>query len=343
MSRQPEPVRVGIIGYGFMGRTHARAYQRARRDGYPCRLAAIADASLRSLDDADQSSGNLETGGTPVDLQSVHLYADSDELLGDDSIGLVSVCTHTDTHVPLAIRALEAGKHVLVEKPIAIDPAQVQRLADAARGSDRICMPAMCMRYWPAWVKIHAMIVDQTYGKVRSAEFHRLGTRPGWAEAFYADEARSGGALYDLHIHDTDFIVHCFGLPGAVTTDGDGMHLSSIYHYQGGPVHVLAQGAWDHQPSVGFKMRCTITTETATIDFDIGRAEQLVVHEGDKRTVIEVGDLTGYDGEIRALLDGITGKAGTVRATMADAAWVARVLDIERQSMLSGRTVAIER
>ncbi|HCT44484.1 MAG TPA: gfo/Idh/MocA family oxidoreductase, partial [Phycisphaerales bacterium] len=54
-----EVVRVGIIGYGFMGRTHARAYQAAGRDGYGCELVAIADSSLTSLEDADDSSGNL--------------------------------------------------------------------------------------------------------------------------------------------------------------------------------------------------------------------------------------------------------------------------------------------
>ncbi len=328
-----DPVRVGIIGYGFMGRTHARAYQRAQRDGYAVKLVAIADSTRRSFDDANRSPGNLEAGGASVDLSGVGLPANADELLADGSIDLVSICTHTDTHVELAIRAINARKHVLVEKPVAIDPLQVQRLADAARATDRACMPAMCMRYWPAWVKIHAMITNETYGRARSAEFHRLGSRPRWAEAFYADEARSGGALYDLHIHDTDFIVHCFGLPGAVTTSGDGLHLSTIYHYDNGPVHVLAQGAWDHQPGVGLRMRCTIVCERATIDFDIGRDEQLVVHQGDRREAVTVGDLTGYDGEIRAMLDATAGKSTIVRTTMDDAARVARLLDEERKSM----------
>lgn len=276
-------VRIGIIGYGFMGRTHARAYQSARRDGYSCRLVAIADSSLRTLSDADDSSGNLETDAHPVDFSGVTLYRDASELLADPAIDVVSVCTHTDTHVDIAIESLRAGKHVLVEKPIAIDPAQVQRLADEASKHDLVCMPAMCMRYWPAWVKLHELIQSRRYGRVRSAEFHRMGSRPGWAEEFYADEARSGGALYDLHIHDTDFIVHCFGLPDSVSTSGDGLHLSTIYHYHEGPVHVLAQGAWDHQPSVGFRMRCTIVCEQATLDFDISRTDQLIV---DRKSVV---------------------------------------------------------
>lgn len=334
------PVRVGIIGFGFMGRTHARAYLNAARDGYPVTLVMIADHSLASLDEADSSAGNLETGEGALDLAGVRLAHAAQEIIDDPEVHLISVCTHTDTHVDLAIRAIEAGKHVLVEKPIAIDPQEVYRLADAARSCDRVCMPAMCMRYWPAWVRIHDMIEREQFGRVRSAEFHRLGSRPTWAADFYADEARSGGALYDLHIHDTDFIVHCFGVPNAVTTSGDGLHLSSIYHYDKGPVHVFAHGAWDHQPSVGFRMRCTIVCEQATIDFDISRENQLIVHSGDESTPIDVGELSGYDGEVRAIIDQISGRDKNA-TSMDDAAMVARLLDSERRSMAEGRTVRL--
>lgn len=337
-----EIIGVGIIGYGFMGRTHARAYQSAQRDGYVCRLLAIADNTLQSLKDADDSSGNLEPDAHPVDFSGVELHRDVGQLLDDPAIKVVSVCTHTDTHVDFAIKALQAGKHVLVEKPIAIDPTDVELLTKEAARHDQICMPAMCMRYWPAWVKLHEMIRSGTYGAVRSAEFHRLGSRPGWAEAFYADEARSGGALYDLHIHDTDFIVHCFGLPRSVTTSGDGLHLSTIYHFDEGPVHVLAQGAWDHQASVGFRMRCTIVCERATLDFDISREEQLVVHQGDESTPVHVGTLSGYDGEVRALLDAISGKPNRVLADMTNALQVARVIHHERQSLHTRATQMIE-
>lgn len=334
------PVRVGIVGFGFMGRTHMRAYQRAARDGYACAVVAVADNSLRSFEDVDNSSGNLETGEAGLGFEGVSLTSDTHGLIGNPDIDLVSICTHTDTHVDLAIAALDAGKHVLVEKPIAIRPEDVQRLADASAGSDRVCMPAMCMRYWPAWVKLHEFITSRRYGAVRSAEFHRLGSRPTWAAEFYADEARSGGALYDLHIHDTDFIVHCFGVPDSVSTSGDGQHLSTIYHYHDGPVHVLAQGAWDHQPSVGFRMRCTIVCEGATLDFDISREPQLVVHRGEESEPVGVGDLSGYDGEVRAVLRRIIGGGDQV-TTMHDAGVVAGVLECERVSMRDRRTVPI--
>lgn len=334
-------INVGIIGYGFMGQTHAKAYQNAQRDGYPCRVVAIADTSLKSIENIP-SSGNIEPSERAIDYSGITLIPDAQGVIEHPDIDLVSICTHTDTHVEIAVKALNVDKHVLVEKPISIKPQEVERLASAARKSSCICIPAMCMRFWPAWMKVREIISSNQYGAVRSAVFHRLGSRPNWAAEFYADETRSGGALYDLHIHDTDFIVHCFGVPDSVTTSGDGLHLSTIYHYKDSPIHVLAHAAWDHQPSMGFQMQCTVVCEQATIDFDINRADQLMIYQGEDATPIDVGTLSGYDIEVRAIIDSVTKRSVSDRATMEDASLVAKILDLERQSMRQQSTISID-
>lgn len=334
-------IRVGVIGYGFMGRIHALAYQNAQDAGYPCKVVAIADPTLQSLKQTDVPTGNISSGEREFEVSGVNLLHDARELIERSDIDLVSICTHTDSHVDLAMKALAAGKHVLVEKPVAICTEDVRKLALAADQSKCICIPAMCMRFWPAWVRIKEIIDSKKYGAVRSAVFHRLGTRPDWASDFYSDESRSGGMLHDLHIHDTDFIVHCFGMPRSVTTSGDGMHLSTIYQFADGPVHVLAHAAWDHQPAFGYQMRCTIVCERATLDFDFSRDHQLHIHQADTSKPMEVGDLTGYDGEIRFMLDCITGHSNLPIATMQSALHVAQVLEAEHRSLTSGVMVAI--
>jgi predicted dehydrogenase len=336
-----QSIGVGVIGYGFMGSTHAKAYQSAQRDGYPCRLIAIADPASGSLGESGESDGNIKDSNSEVDFSGITHHQQAKELIERADVDLVSICTHTDSHVELTIAAIEAGKHVLVEKPIAIRPEEVQRLAAIANRSDLVCMPAMCMRFWPAWVRMHEMIQSGTYGAVRSAVFERLGTRPGWATEFYSDDSRTGGVLYDLHIHDTDFIIHCFGTPDAVTTTGDGMHLSTTFHYAGAPLHVLAHAAWDHQPAVGFQMRCTVVCEQATVDFDINRDDQLILHVGETSTPIDVGTRTGYDGEVRHMLDLISNQESRCRASMDDAATVSSVLDAQNRSMNSGARVSL--
>tara|TARA_R110002096_G_scaffold173781_10_gene349169 strand:- start:130221 stop:131246 length:1026 start_codon:yes stop_codon:yes gene_type:complete len=340
MSNKTPPIQVGIIGFGFMGRTHALAYQQANRDGRPCTIQAIADPN-HTTPDQSPTLGNIASDQQELDTSHIKFHQHADAILSNPEIDLVSICTHTDTHVDLAISALNAGKHVLVEKPIAINPDDVQRLSTAANQSDRLCIPAMCMRHWPAWVKIHEIITANTHGKARSATFHRLGSRPTWAADFYANPTRSGGVLHDLHIHDTDFIYHCFGKPAAVTTTGDQLHLTTIYHYQDIP-HVTAQGAWDHDPSVGFQMKCTITFEQATLDFDLSREPQLILHQNDKPTPIPTLKHTGYDGEVRWILDQIDNPSKDHASHMQDAVQVAKILESECESMSSNAKVAIE-
>jgi len=334
-----EPIRVGILGFGFMGRTHAAAYIRAANEGFAVSVRKIADPCISS-EKSDSSAGNLAVDN-PIDLSTIVCVEDPEVVLSSDEIDLVSICTPTETHVDLAIRALESGKHVLVEKPIAINESEVQRLADAAAKSNRVCMPAMCMRYWPAWVRIKQAIDSKEFGNPRSIALARLGSAPAWSSDFYRDESRSGGMLTDLHIHDTDFIVHCFGVPKSVATIGDAMHLSTQYRFENGPVHATAEGAWDNPPGAGFTMRCVAVFEHASLDFSIARDPQLLLHQGDQSTPIELSDHTGYDGEVRAVLNHIRDGTGTQAELLTDAFRVARVLDAERWSLKAGSSIAI--
>lgn len=325
MTEKSATVGVGVIGLGFMGRTHLQAYGAARAAGYDCNLVAVCDEQAARLGDDDTQSG--------CDPRSVRTYIDADRLLADGDVTLVSICTPTDTHVDLAVRALRAGKHVLVEKPVAIRSADVQRLADEAAGGHTLCMPAMCMRFWPGWAWLKERIEQGTYGKVQSAVFQRLGTLPDWSPAFYADAARSGGALMDLHIHDVDFVRWCFGDPAGVRSTGSINHVTTMYHYPAGPPHVVAEGGWLPAPGFEFRMRYIVAFDTATADFDLSRKPQLrLTHDGETGPV-PLDSLTGYDLQIRHLVEAITTGRRDLRVTLPDAVAVTRLLEDEARSV----------
>ncbi len=92
---------VGIIGYGVMGRTHAAAYAAAAQAGIDCRLLGVYSRSMRT------GGGNLGEQAQDAELgPETRLYASADELLADERIHVVSICTHTDSHVELALAAL---------------------------------------------------------------------------------------------------------------------------------------------------------------------------------------------------------------------------------------------
>ena len=337
-------INVGVVGLGFIGQVHFKAYQYAVRDGYPCCITAVCDQSEERRSGRIANVGNLEMGDGEGELlfdpNKLKAYADFAEMIADDEIDLLSVCTHTDTHVEFAIRALEAGKHVLLEKPVAIDAAGVEQVAHAAKAHpEQIIMPAMCMRFWPGWTWLKKHVEEKTYGAVQSAAFYRLGAGPSWASEFYHDLERSGGAAVDLHIHDADFMYHLFGMPDAVSSTGDLIHLTTAYEYgsTAGPSHAIAEGGWHNTPSAPFQMCYTIVFENAVAQFDLGEERPLKLYLGDDtEESIALEDVSGYEGEVRHILDLITGRVTTPIATIDDALNIARIIDAERRSLQTG-------
>jgi len=346
---------VGVIGLGFMGRTHVEAVHAAARSKLPCRLAAVCDGDPSRLSQAGAPRGNLSLGATPssFDAGGVRTYTDPSEIFQDQDVHLVSICTWTDTHAELARRAMEAGKHVLVEKPVALSAAEVLALAGHAERLGRLCMPAMCMRWWPGWRWLKQEIAasrrgEGEFGRVLSATFHRQGSAPSWAE-FYGDEARSGGALFDLHIHDVDFILWCFGTPRAVSAAGSMRQITSTYLFDDGPAHVVAEGSWSLTPPAGFRMQYQVCFEHAVVEFELGREYPVRLHRRDSSVWIAIPEVTrdrqytGYTGEIAAIVRAVSTGDLSDLPTLRDAHTVTRVLEAERDALPHGRrTLEVE-
>ncbi|GAB4383715.1 MAG: Gfo/Idh/MocA family oxidoreductase [Phycisphaerales bacterium] len=335
---------VGIIGLGFMGRTHLAAYQRAERDGFPCRVVAVSDQDERRLTGAAPSGGNLDSrAGSDrlFDPGKVRTYSDADGLLSDADVQLVSICTHTDTHVDLALRALRAGKHVLVEKPVALTCEAVEELILESRRVDRICMPAMCMRFWPGWDWLKEAVAGERFGGVISARFERLGAAPSWASGFYTNFERSGGALFDLHVHDVDFLHFLFGAPSGVHSAGTPAHLTTLFEYDTVPGQVVAEGGWLTWPDFPFRMRYVVEFEGAVADFDLARDPSLRVYAQGNAGEPSVSSLTGYDGEVRHAVQLAAGLIKRPIAPLTDALAVTRTILAERASLQKGCPVGL--
>ncbi len=330
-----ETIGVGVVGLGFMGRTHLGAWIAAQQQGLGARLVAVCDADpVRRNEWADASEVAL-AGGEAFDPASVQQHATPAGLFADPAVGLVSLCTPTDTHVELAIAALRAGKHVLVEKPVALRPVKIQRLADEAAASGQVCMPAFCMRFWPGWWWLKQQIDASSFGRVRSAVFQRIGAMPAWS-AFYADRARSGGALVDLHIHDADFIRWCLGDPSRVCTVGRLDHSTTFYRYPDRSMHVSAESAWIEVAAFPFRMRYVVAFEQAVAEFDSRRDPPLELTRDGATQAVPLEPGSGYDGEVRHMLAVIQGRQAGPRATLEDARRVAELLDAEAASLSAG-------
>lgn len=333
-------VRIGLIGLGFMGRMHLAAYRKIEG----AELVAVADKDeRRAKGDLSGGWGNVGGAAESIDMTGVRGTTDFEELLGMEEVELVDICVPTPLHEDLAIAALERGKHVLCEKPLALTSDSAERIAAAAEKASGLFMPAMCMRFWPQWQWIKEAIDDGRFGAVRSATFRRLApVPPGW----YAQGDQSGGAILDLHIHDTDFVCYAFGAPekvssrGYVGPSGKIDHVSTQYIYGdggGGAPIVTAEGGWCAGATFPFTMRCTVNFERATADFDVGADAPLQVHraDGDRPEKIELGG-DGYFQEVEYFIHCIEqGRAPRV-VTAADAVTSLRVTEAEARSAETG-------
>jgi predicted dehydrogenase len=343
----PAPIGVGVIGLGFMGRIHVASYAPAHLTGLASKLVAVADPRPEQLLATGAQSGNLKAGENPLELgPDVRRYASADELIADQQIHLVSVCTPTDTHAAVAVAALEAGKHVLLEKPVATTVADVRRVADAARKNSRLVMPAMCMRFWPGWTWLKDRIADQSLGHLVGVTFTRMGAPPSWSPDFYLNPTRSGGALFDLHIHDSDFVQYCFGMPESVLSRGTVDHLTTLYLYpKAGPSRVLAEGGWGPAAGFPFRMRFTAQFQHATADWDLSRDPTLMLAREGRWEPVPVPPETAYQAQVRHMLEAVSAARANqpfqLRATIEDAETVTKLLHAEKRSLETQKIEAV--
>jgi predicted dehydrogenase len=227
-----------------------------------------------------------------------------------------------------------------VEKPVALEEKSIAALGDLAARAGRWVVPAFCMRHWPGWAWLHQRIRAGTFGPALGGSFLRTGARPDWSEV-YADDRRSGGALFDIHIHDVDFIRWCWGTPRTVSSTGSIRHLATHYRMTGGPGVLVAEGGWLSQPGTPFRMRYTVEFADAVVDFDLGRDPTVLLTRGTITEPVRFPPGSAYDLQARHFLDLILDRTDQPVATLDDALLVTAILRAERASIDQGKPVPV--
>jgi predicted dehydrogenase len=286
-------MRIAVLGLGFMGSTHLKAL----RNVSGATLAAVVSSDESKLSgDLSGIQGNLGGPGEKMDFSGVAQYHTVEEALRDPNIDAVDICLPTDKHAPVTIDALRAGKHVLVEKPMALDGETADRMIDEAERSGKLLMTAQVLRFLPAYEAAAAMVKSTKLGPVRSAIFRRRCAAPAWSQ-WVSDASRSGGGVFDLLIHDVDYCVSLFGAPSAVSATGyeDAQRgIDSILaqlHYPG--FNAIVTGGWHHPKAYPFSMEFTLISDGGTLEFSsAGKPLTLYQADGVEAPVA----LTGKDG-----------------------------------------------
>jgi predicted dehydrogenase len=341
-------VRVGVLGVGFMGKMHFNVHRGNRK----AKLIALSDLDPAKLaGDWSKIAGNIaDARAAQVDLSGLKLYGDPAEMFGDPEIDLVDITLPTFLHAKYAIAALEAGKHVVCEKPMALTLADCDAMIAAAEKAKRVLVIAHCIRFWPEWMVLKQIVDGRKYGKVQSATFWRRSATPLWSwDGWLLDEKRSGGALVDLHIHDIDYVNYVFGVPKAVSARGvvGGVSKSAIdsvatqYFYDGG-AQVTAEGSWTMAAGFGFDHGFLVSLEGATVEYDLKSGKPLTVHtKKGKSLQPKLPKNDGYVAELRYFVDCIgTGKKPST-VTAQDGRNALAVALAEGKSVRTGEKVAL--
>ncbi len=337
-------VNVAVVGLGFMGVTHLRAYQ---QQAHNARIVAVCDAIRLPVKGVLKGvAGNIKKSDDIHLGSAVQVATRLEEVLANPIVDLIDLCTPTPLHPAQAAAALKAGKHVLCEKPLARTSAEARKLAKVALSSRGFIMPAMCMRFWPGWSWLKDNVQKGPFGPILAARFRRLSEMPGWSKATYSGGTDLGGALFDLHIHDTDFIYFLFGRPqtvfssGVTSKSGAINHVTTHYNYAKGPA-VYAEGSW--LLAKGFEMAYTLHFERATIDFDLARGPEAlrITMMGKSPRIMKLGSGDGYRAEIAYMLKSIQEHRKPTVVTPNDAINVLEICEAEEKSVRTGKLVAL--
>ena len=287
-----------------MGLTHLKAYNKIEG----IEIAAVASVDPKALSgDFSHVGGNFDTAGPALDISGAAKFEDPFELVRLPGIDAVDLCLPTNLHEPVAMEALRHGKHVLVEKPMALHSAEAFQMIDVAKQASRILMSAQVLRFFPAYTALIDAVQTGKFGALHHAVFRRRCAAPGWS-AWLANKELSGGGVFDLLIHDIDMMLVCFGVPDTVRSWGheDLAHgidtITAQFEYPGGR-SVTVTGGWHHPKAYPFSMEYTVVGDKGTMDFSSeGRPVRWFDADG-TATEVPLSDVDGYQAEIEYFVE----------------------------------------
>lgn len=341
-------LKIGLLGFGFMGGTHFKIY----RNIPEAKVAGIYDFEPDRVRKGEITSGNIGDSTAGFDFTGIKITDNPEELINSSDIDMIDICLPTFLHAEYSIKALNAGKHVFCEKPMALNIKDCSDILRAIEKSKKKFMVGQCVRFWPEYVLTKQLLDGKKYGSVISAFFKRVSPSVTWTcNNWMMDEEKSGGALGDLHIHDIDYIVHLFGKPKEVISQGvrDVLSENSGFDYVltryvfNDSSLVIAEGGWHFHPGFPFDMSFAIRCKKATIIYDMLQPKTLAVFKEDGSVEYpEVSKTTGWDEELKYFISCAVNNRKVEISPPEESKLAVEISLSEKKSMESNKPVKIK-
>jgi predicted dehydrogenase len=331
-------ISVAILGAGFMGGAHAANYKRLEDRVRVERVVA------RSLPRAAKAADVV--GAVPT--------TDLEEAVLDPQIDAVDICLPSALHRMWTERAIEAGKHVFLEKPIALTLEDADAIMRAAEESGRLFMVGLVLRFWPEYVELKRRVAAGDLGSLSAVSTRRLSPPADWAE-WFADRSQTGGTAVDLLVHDFDQMNWLLGAPISVfAREPAPGHVQALVEYEGATG--IAEGSMRMPASYPFSSSIRVDCERGAAEYaftaapaegggNIGEAQgppglRLYPAEGEPVTVpVESADPWGP--EISYFVQCVEEGRDPEQGTAKQAREALRVSLAANRSIASGRTETV--
>jgi myo-inositol 2-dehydrogenase/D-chiro-inositol 1-dehydrogenase len=323
-----DELRVGIVGAGWIAAVHGNCY----RDSPGVRITAVTDPVPAKAERLAEQTG-------------ARVVADVDALIAS-GVHVVDVCTPPQAHADVAVQALEAGLHVVCEKPLARTLADARRIAKAADEAAGLLMVGLVSRYEPDHASAKALVDQGQIGRLRMITHSTTTSLPGWSEAgWLADSAKSGGPLLDQAVHSFDYFGWLTGSPAvrvtAMAADsgaGPNTYCLATVRYADDTI-ARAEASWAHPPARGFKLAAELvgTEGRLTWDYDHLTGGAFFPRDGEPEFYDVLSD-RGFTKELRDFTDAIRA-GGPSPVPAEDALESLRVALGALESVRTGETI----
>lgn len=332
-------LKAGIIGTGFIGNAHAEAYQNMK----DVHLAAIVDV-------------NEETGQKAAEKHNAKYYKDAEEMLKSEDIDIVDICLPTFLHEQFVLLAAKYKKHVICEKPFTLTLESAQRMINATRQAGVKFMIAQVIRFWPEYSVVKDYFDEGKIGDLKMVYANRLAQHPNWT-TWHKDPQKSGGGLFDLHLHDIDYMCYLFGKVESVyamgwqSETGCWNHVMSNLKFKNGEFAVV-EGAFDMTENYPFTMSFRAVGSEGAINYNfiagfnlenVGGATRNTVYfrNGEEPDVLKIEDYDAYQKELEYFADCIVSDKPIEVVSPEDSKDVLAVIQAIQKSLESGEVVTL--